>query len=811
MHKNGYFHLFNKSSQKSGKKHSEVNMKHRTCFLKGLALSIVVFVLAACSSNQVTYKVTGTAKEAEITYTDAGGSSQTQSVGLPWETSYTYGGDGKFSLIVKNTTSQGNIRCAVLLGEREMGHAEAKDYASCEGHFSSSGGRTEIKFESSSDVPPAKLTPAPAATKAVAAPIGPRTNGGGSGLIAFVGRDKSWPAAQNEIFLLQFDGASSKIVPLTDGVGKADRLAWSPDGATLLFTRLQKQGKTYLGGIYALDLRNFQAVQLTDQFGAQYGVGYPPVWSPDGRRILYSSDHTGNDEVYVMNADGSAVTNLTRHQADDMEPCWSPDGRTIYFRSSRNGPTKGEIYAMSADGSNVRQLTKLGGGTPGGLAISPDGQRLAFYSKSNLYAINADGTGQIKLTSDSKSNYNPAWSPDGTRIAFDSQRSGERDKSGKFLNTDIYVVTVPDDAGDPKIVRLTTDSEEDQVPVWTPDGTMIAFESKHDGLTELYLINADGTGLTRLTEHEDWIDFRPVWQPATGKATPATLPASPVRFSATAVPASPTPPAAISVKGRIVFSSDRDGNFEIYTANVDGSDPVRLTDSPAADGEPVWSPDGTRILFTSERDGNAEIYSMQADGSDVTRLTNDPGVDVSPAWSPNGKLIAFATDRAGNFDIYLMRSDGLGVTPFITNTSVDLSPAWSHTTSEIVFVSDREGALDLYIADSKGKARRLAKDLGQVASPSWSPDGRSIAFVANLKSNYDLFVVDPAGLKVQQVSKTEFNDELQPAWSPDSQYILFVSVYQGKSEIYMIDGSARLSRVTNNQFDDNAPDWGPIK
>jgi Tol biopolymer transport system component len=61
------------------------------------------------------------------------------------------------------------------------------------------------------------------------------------------------------------------------------------------------------------------------------------------------------------------------------------------------------------------------------------------------------------------------------------------------------------------------------------------------------------------------------------------------------------------------------------------------------------------------------------------------------------------------------------------------------------------------------------------------------------------------------VSKTEFNDELQPAWSPDSQYILFVSVYQGKSEIYMIDGSARLSRVTNNQFDDNAPDWGPIK
>ncbi len=748
-------------------------MKYRTYFLKGLALSLVVFVLAACSSNQVTYKVTGTAKEAEITYTDAGGSSQTQSVGLPWETSYSFGGDGKFSLIVKNTTGQGDIRCAVLLGEREMGHAEAKDYASCEGRFSSSGGQTQIKFESNSGVPPAKRTPAPDATKAVTVPTGPRTNGGGSGLIAFVGYDQSELLLQNEIFLLRWDGGSSKIAPLTDGVGRADHFAWSPDGATLLFTRIiPTQDKTEVGpgryttpgGIYTLDLRTFQAVQLTDQFAASYGLGGPPSWSPDGRRILYSSDHEGNDEIYVMNADGSAVTNLTRHQADDEEPRWSPDGRTIYFLSARNGRAKRDVFAMNADGSNVRQLTKLSNSTLSELTVSPDGRQLALSSKGDIYVINADGTGQIKLTDDSKSNFNPAWSPDGTRIAFSSARSGERDKSGKHQNLDIYVVTVPAEAGRPEIIRLTTDSEEDQRPVWSPDGTLITFESKRDGQAELYLINADGTGLTRLTEHADWADYRPVWQPATAGAAPATLPASPVRLSAPAVAASPTPPAVTSIKGRIVFSSDRDGNFEIYTANVDGSDPVRLTDSPAADGEPVWSPDGTRILFTSERAGNAEIYSMQADGSDVTRLTDDPGVDVSPAWSPNGQIIAFATNRAGNFDIYLMRFDGLKVTPFITNTSVDLSPAWSHTTSEIVFVSDREGALDLYIADSKGKARRLTRNLGQVASPSWSPDGRYIAFVANPKGNYELFVVESDGSDVRQVSVSFEVDELQPQW-----------------------------------------------
>src|SRR6266550_3870165 len=90
--------------------------------------------------------------------------------------------------------------------------------------------------------------------------------------------------------------------------------------------------------------------------------------------------------------------------------------------------------------------------------------------------------------------------------------------------------------------------------------------------------------------------------------------------------------AATSAQGQIAFTSTRDGNSEIYVMNADGTGVTRLTDNPAADGDPAWSPDGTRLAFTSARDGNNEIYVMNADGSGVTRLTNDPNQDGHPAW-----------------------------------------------------------------------------------------------------------------------------------------------------------------------------------
>jgi Tol biopolymer transport system component len=127
--------------------------------------------------------------------------------------------------------------------------------------------------------------------------------------------------------------------------------------------------------------------------------------------------------------------------------------------------------------------------------------------------------------------------------------------------------------------------------------------------------------------------------------------------------------------GKIAFMSDRDGNEEVYVMNPDGSGPVNLTNNPAIDLQPTFSPAGKKIVFQTDRDGNSEIYTMNSNGSNPTRLTNNPADDFQPAWSPDGKKIAFVSQRDGNSEIYMMNSDGTTVTRLTNNPAIDLKPA----------------------------------------------------------------------------------------------------------------------------------------
>ncbi|HJX61829.1 MAG TPA: hypothetical protein VJ578_04595, partial [Dehalococcoidia bacterium] len=140
--------------------------------------------------------------------------------------------------------------------------------------------------------------------------------------------------------------------------------------------------------------------------------------------------------------------------------------------------------------------------------------------------------------------------------------------------------------------------------------------------------------------------------------------------------------------GKIAFHSYRDGNAEIYVMNADGSGQTRLTNEPATDNLPSWSPDGSRIAFSSTRDGNAEVYVMNADGSGQARLTNNPAYDNEAHWSPDGSKIAFSTDRDGNGEIYVMNADGSGQTNLTNDPAGDGSgPTWSPDGSQIAFGS----------------------------------------------------------------------------------------------------------------------------
>lgn len=260
----------------------------------------------------------------------------------------------------------------------------------------------------------------------------------------------------------------------------------------------------------------------------------------------------------------------------------------------------------------------------------------------------------------------------------------------------------------------------------------LVFASDRDGNSEIYVMNADGSAQTRLT-NSPGADASPSWSPD-GQ--------------------------------RIVFMSYRDGNPEIYVMNTDGSAPTRLTNSPGSDDSPSWSPDGRQIAFTSHRDGNDDIYVMNADGSAPTRLTNDPGSDRSPNWSPDGLRIAFTSGRGGSDEIYVMNADGSAQTRLTSDPGGGWSPTWSPDGRQLAFVSARAGNVEIYAMGADGSAPvRLTNNAAWDDQPSWSPDGQRIAFVSYRDLNAEIYLMAPDGSAPTRLTSNSAG-ESGPRWSP---------------------------------------------
>jgi len=181
--------------------------------------------------------------------------------------------------------------------------------------------------------------------------------------------------------------------------------------------------------------------------------------------------------------------------------------------------------------------------------------------------------------------------------------------------------------------------------------------------------------------------------------------------------------------GRIVFASDRDGEYEIYVMNADGTEEERLTTAAGDDLDPKWSSDGKKIVFTSYRDGDGEIYVMNADGKEQERLTAQPGDDRSPAWSPDNRKIVFTSDRDGNGEIYIMNANGKEQERLTNATGDDRGARWSPGGDLIAFTSDRDGNDEIYVMNADGsRQKRLTDDHASDRIPFWSPKGEKILF-----------------------------------------------------------------------------------
>ncbi len=266
------------------------------------------------------------------------------------------------------------------------------------------------------------------------------------------------------------------------------------------------------------------------------------------------------------------------------------------------------------------------------------------------------------------------------------------------------------------------------------------------------------------------------------------------------------------VSGKILFQSDRDGDWEIYVMNADGSDVVQLTYNSADDEYPVWSPDGKRIAFKSNRDGNFEIYVMNADGSNQQRLTEHPSNDEDPAWSPDGKRLAFHSDRESAMEIYLMNVDGSGLTQFTKTIGKNALPAWSPGGKRMAYTGNRYLGWNVYVTNLDKSDDKKITDGHGACRPDWSPDGTRIAFVSQeADGKGDVWSIQPDGSEKMQLTFDEERYDYYPAWSPDGNYLTYATTPDketGNWEIYVMTANGkRHAQITRDPARDKFPDW----
>jgi TolB protein len=300
------------------------------------------------------------------------------------------------------------------------------------------------------------------------------------------------------------------------------------------------------------------------------------------------------------------------------------------------------------------------GSTPGTIAFTStrDGN-------AEVYVMHADGSHVVDLTRNLAQDGQPAWSADGEKIAFVSTRDG---------NAHIYVMN-PDGSGQRQVTR---GNDNDTAPVWSPDGRKIAFmctTAKPVLVTEICVVNVDGTGAHELTSPAEGDNLYPVWSTdSTGVyfTRPHGVAGSDIRTG-----------ERFQFPGDVAeFAPDPHGETFLYLkrATPKASWALfvrrrRVWSGPGSADSPVWSPDGGRIAFTSIG-SRSDLHVVNADGTGQRQLTSGPGNSLSPRWSPDGKSIAFERLRGQSSEVYVVRADGTGEKRLTRGAGKNGGPAW---------------------------------------------------------------------------------------------------------------------------------------
>lgn len=294
----------------------------------------------------------------------------------------------------------------------------------------------------------------------------------------------------------------------------------------------------------------------------------------------------------------------------------------------------------------------------------------------------------------------------------------------------------------------------------------------------------------------------------------ATLVAVVVASSALLTGPGPVRATVPGDNAQIAFESNRDGDFEIYVMNADGSGQVNLTMVPSADDiDPDWSPDGARIAFVRITDGDLNVYVMNADGTGQTALTDDPAFDANPSFSPDGTKILFETGRDGNSEVYVMNADGSGATNLTQHAAADYDGAWSPDGRRITFTRGTGNSAEIHVMNADGSGQtQLTDNAAPDRLAAWSPDGARLAFVSTRDGDSEIYVMNADGSGQANLTQNPAEFDFEPRWSPDGSRIVFRKHHGGfgppDPEIHVMNADGSLPRqLTDNLAFDVDPVW----
>lgn len=556
-------------------------------------------------------------------------------------------------------------------------------------------------------------------------------------------------------------GAPHRIDSCSDPCTQTN-FAWSPDNRKIAFIA---------GGIYSepddLEVMNADGsgVQvICDPKRCGYGLA-KPVWSPDGRKLVFSNVGALDTEefggsppspIWVANADGTGLTKLTQPNcvpgdpqrqdcSFDTSPVWSPNGRLIAYSSNRRGPARPKPFG-------------------------PTGARryLPPIVTTSIVVMHADGSHPhtiYRCASEKCSETVPlAWSPDGRSVAVGPITAA---------NSSIRIATL---TGETTTLSTCSGSKclhADEL-AWSPDGKQLAFLADNS----VWTIDRNGSSLHQTAGGTCCL----AWVGTVSLSGARTVP--------------PPTDRQLHLSGSIAYGPVAN---DLRPINVlfFGPAGTQLAHLTSARGkEPVFSPDGSEIAFTGTipKDYQWHILVADRDGKHVRALTDLPG--EAPAWSPDGRTIAFTRETGGEKRWIALVSATGG--DYRNLTSAGWGPSWSPDGRQLVFQRRFGGVEDtLFTVGANGRGlKRLTNLPGSQGSPAWSPDGTEIAFDWYTPAGVSLYLIHPDGTHLRRVT-TAAAPTGKPAWSPDGRYLLVMSSdYQARTSTPIVAIDVRTGRVS---------------